>query len=101
MAYIVKYIDNALAENTEIDTLYRKDIKNGYKVLLVCSAEYKNIALKYNAKEIARSDDIKKSNGNLFVLFCAQDTIEISLDCAFVLRCECQIYIKYDPPRRL
>ena len=27
MAYIVKYIDNALAENTEIDTLYRKDIK--------------------------------------------------------------------------
>lgn len=96
MAYIVKYIDNALAENTEIDTLYRKDIKNGYKVLLVCSAEYRNVALKYNAKEIACSDDIKKSDGNLFVLFCAKNTIEISLDCAFVLRCECQIYIKYD-----
>jgi len=96
MAYLVKYISNAFGNVSDISDLYKRDIKNGYKVILVCENQHRNFIEK-SAVEVVNSDDVKKSESDLMVLYDDKDGMIKAVECANIINAsECQIYIDTD-----
>lgn len=95
MPYLVKYVENSLSAGAEIPSLYKKDIKNGYKVVLVCTEKYRQCPELLNIPRVKSRREAKNCRDSLMAAFCQNGVIDAAR-CARRLYAECQIYTDLD-----
>ncbi len=97
MAFVVKYIGNCAKNNIDIRPLYRDDLKNGKRVILVCE---KKGSAQYFGDDVRLIDspiDATTCDSPLMLLRTDEDAAVLAVNCAHSLYAgRCQVYIKYD-----
>ncbi len=96
MPYIVKYIDNCLDKEVDWTPLCEKELKNGYRIVLLCDEKYKTEFVKKNVPLVNNVEEAKSCESNLMVTYHYGDGLLSAAQCAHMLRAECQVYIGVD-----
>ncbi len=97
MVYVVKYIGNRAKNNIDIHPLYRQDLIEGHRVILVCEKEGSAQYFGDTVKLIDSPIDATTTNAPLMLLRTDKDAARLAVECAFTLYTgECQVYIKND-----
>ncbi len=97
MAYLVKYIGNCAENNIDIRPLYRTDLENGHRVVLVCEKQGSAQYFGDETKLIESPVDATTTDAKLMLLRRDSNADILAVECAAALyAAECQIYIKND-----
>ncbi len=97
MAYVIKYIGNCARKSVAIEPLYRKDIDNGDRVILVCEKHTAGQYCNNDIKRINSPMDAPATDAQLMMLCIENDAMQYAVECAYALYTGvCQVYVEND-----